>query len=160
MVKKSDGKYNSSYAQASAIWNKERGGKIMRPKKDTPEYDAIKKIESKIKAGEIASLVRTQQEREANKVRRKALKEPKNVIVEMNTNTQSTFKKKQVLEPEANPRPVYQPKPVEVTPDETALSGGVEPSTPMQWSDQRFYSELAESRLLNRKLYKKMLATV
>ena len=50
MVKKSDGKYNSAYAQASAIWNKEKGGKIVRPKKGTPEYQAIKKIEAKIKA--------------------------------------------------------------------------------------------------------------
>lgn len=161
MVKKSDGKYNSAYAQASAIWNKEKGGKIIRPKKGSPEYAVIKKIEAKIKAGEIASLVRTKEERQANKVRRKALSQPKKVIVEMNPNTQSTFKKKQVLEPVANPRPYYQPKVnKEDTPDEVALSGGVQPAKAGEFSDARFYSEMAEQRMLNRKLYKKMLLSV
>ena len=160
MVKKTDGKYNSAYAQASAIWNKEKGGKIVRPKKGTPEYQAIKKIEAKIKAGEIASLVRTKEERAKNKVARKARSQPKKVIVETSDNPQAVFKKKQVLPPEANPRPVYQPKPEEVTPDEVALSGGVEPSEPTRFSDARFYSEIAEQRLMNRKLYKKMLLSV
>ena len=82
------------------------------------------------------------------------------MIVETSENPQAVFKKKQVLPPEANPRPVYQPKPVEVTPDEVALSGGVEPSEPTQFSDERFYSEIAEQRMLNRKLYKKMLLSV
>ena len=160
MVNKSDGKYNSAYAQASAVWNKEKGGKTVRPKKGTAEYAVIKTIEAKIKAGKIASLVRTKEERQANKVRRKALSQPKKVIVEMNTNTQSTYKKKQVLEPEANPRPYYEKQAKEVTPDEVSFDGGVEPSKPGQWSDARFYNEMAEQRLMNRKLYKKMLLSV
>ena len=155
-----DKKYNSAYAQASAVWNKEKGGKTVRPKKGTPEYQAIKKIEAKIKAGEIASLVRSKEERAKNKVARKARSQPKKVIVQTSDNPQAVFKKKQVLPPEANPRPVYQPKPVEDTPDEVALSGGVEPAKAGQFSDARFYSEMAEQRMLNRKLYKKMLLSV
>jgi len=160
MPKSKDGKYNSYYNQAAAIWNKQKGGPVVRPKKGTPEYDAIKKIEADIRAGKIKALIRTKAERDANKVRRKALSEPKNVIVEVSPNTQSTFKKKQVLEPEANPRPEYQPQPPERTPDSVALSGGVKPSKPGPLTDDDFYAALNENRMMNKKLYKKMLLSV
>jgi len=159
MPKSKDGKYNTYYAQAAAVWNKQKGGPVVRPKKGTPEYDAIKKVEADIRAGKIKSMIRTKAERDANKVRNKAKKSPKSVIVQTSNNPQATFAKKQVLEPESNPRPEYQPQPPERTPDEVALSGGVEPSKPGV-SDEDFYTALNENRLMNKKLYKKMLLSV
>ena len=159
MAKTKDGKYNTAYAQASAIWNKQNG-KNIRPKRGTPEYDAIKKIEADIKAGKIKAMIRTKQERDANKVRSKAKKAPKKVIVETSSNPQATFEKKQVLEPEANPRPEYQPQPQEKTPDEVAFSGGVAKSKPGSLTEDDLHSAMSENRLMNKKLYKKMLLSV
>ena len=152
MPKSKDGKYNTAYAQASSIWNKQKGGPIVRPKKGTPEYDAIKKIEADIKAGKIKSLVRTKQEREANKVRKTAKKSPKSVIVQESSNPQATFEKQQVLEPEANPRPEYQAPPPEKTPDEVSFSGGVAPSKP-GISDEDFYCAISENRMINKNYF-------
>lgn len=154
---KGDGKYNSYYAQATSIWNKQKGGPIVKPRKGTPEYDAIKKIEQDIRDGKIQSLVRTKEERDANKVRNKAKANEKSVVVQISNNPDATFEKKQVLEPEANPRPEYQKKPPEKTPDEVALKGGVQPANV---PDEEFYSALSENRMMNKKLYKKMLLGV
>jgi len=159
MPKSRDGKYNNAYSQAAAMWNKQKGGPVVRPKKGTPEYDAIKKIEADIKSGKIKSLIRTKAERDANKVRTKAKKNPKSVIVQTSSNPDATFAKKQVLEPEANPRPEYQPQPPERTPDEVALTGGVEPSKPGM-TDLEFWAAINQRRRINNMLYKKMLLSV